>query len=707
MVMTERFLDAAEGALKNPVPAGTVFHGMEAVAEGLRKALARQTTPQEADLGDSSWRSAVSATGGGASDESAETELPRDAAGTPAASPAQPWLPVPLTDHGRYQILGMLGQGGMGRVYNALDTKLGRPVALKLLRSDDPELARRMLEEARAQARIDHPHVCKVYEAGEYHGRAYIAMQLVRGLPLSRAALEMSLEEKVLVIRQAAEGLHAAHRLGIIHRDVKPSNIAVERTEDGRWIPYLMDFGLARVAGDPGATTTGALVGTPAFMSPEQALGRVRGLDRRTDVYSLGATLYALLTGGQPFSGESSMEVLKKVIDEEPPLPRQRDAAIPRDLEAIVLKCLEKSAARRYDSAQALADDLGRFLDGQPVQARPSTLLYRLRKKASRHKAAAGLVSAALVLAAGFAAAAVHARWQAGTLAALAQDFGQDVKEIELVMRYASYLQPLHDVGRERRLVEQAMERIRQKMNAVGSIAMGPGNHALGRGYLALDDYANAQMCLAKKWMLGQHSADLADALGQALAGLYFDGLRQLRFVEDPAKRAAREAELEEQYRGPALEFLRRGQEGGHDSGGYGEALAALLEKDYKGAIQGASEAAARVQWFYEALSLVADAHAQRGAEHLAQGRLEAAVEDLEQARGAYRKAADIARSYPDAYVGLCSVSLELMEAARREARPVEPHRAEAVSACQSALQADPGLALASKLLAEANRSVD
>jgi serine/threonine-protein kinase len=684
-----------------PGPLGNGFRGLDAPAAGQDRTAGTGAAP--AEISSIQVDPAAVTGGSGPAASVAVTESgPR-----PAAQPLPPGLFDLLKGWDRYSLVGLLGQGGMGQVYKAVDTRLGRLVALKFLRGEDPELARRMLEEARAQARIEHPNVCKVYEAGEVQGRAYIAMQLIQGKPLSRAAAELSLEEKLLVVRQAAEGLHAAHRLGIVHRDIKPSNIVVERREDGRLIPYVMDFGLARTAGDPGATTTGAVVGTPAFMSPEQALGRVRRLDRRTDVYSLGATLYAVLTGTQPFQGDSSLEILRNVIEAEPPLLRQRDPAIPREVESIVLKCLEKAPSQRYNSALALAEDLGRFLDGLPVRARSSTWVYRLGKRASRHKTLAAVVSAALVLVLAFAAVGLHARWQAGRLAELAQEFGQDVKEIELVMRFASFLQPLHDVGRERKRVEQAMERIRQKMDGLGSIALGPGNHALGRGYLALDDYENARMCLAKKWMLGQHSADLADALGQALAGLYLDGLRQLRFVGNPEIRARRAAQLGQDHRLPALEFLRRGLEGGHDSDGYSEALADLLEGRYEDAVRRATEAAEKVPWFYEARSLAGDALALRGSEALARGRLDEAEADLERSRQAYRKASEIARSYPDAYVGLCSASVELIEVAGRGSRPVGRFHAEAVEACQRALRADPHLAFASLLLTEAHRRLD
>jgi serine/threonine-protein kinase len=203
--------------------------------------------------------------------------------------PDESALPPSLRE--RYEDIRLLGEGGMGTVYRGRDKRLGRLVALKLLRRADPDLARRLLQEARAQARVQHEQVCRVYEAGEADGEPFIAMQYIEGQALDRAKERMTLEQKVKVIREVAAALHEAHRIGLVHRDIKPGNILVETGEDGAFKPYIADFGLARDVSQEGQTMTGAVLGTPAFMAPEQARGEVRSLDRRTDVYSLGATL--------------------------------------------------------------------------------------------------------------------------------------------------------------------------------------------------------------------------------------------------------------------------------------------------------------------------------------------------------------------------------------------------------------------------------
>ncbi|MBI2839070.1 MAG: tetratricopeptide repeat protein [Acidobacteria bacterium] len=258
---------------------------------------------------------------------------------------------------GRYQIESMLGSGGMGRVYKAFDPSLNRHVAIKVLRELDPELCERFALEARSQARVEHEFVLKVYEVGEEKGRPFIAMQFIGGGTLGACSSTMRVEERLNVMRKVAEGVHAAHKVGLIHRDLKPGNILVERTDDGEWKPYVTDFGLAREQFTRGITATGIVVGTLEYMSPEQARGETEQLDRRSDVYSLGATLFEMLAGRPPFKESSIIVMMRLVIEEDPPLLRSLNPRTPVDLETIIAKCLEKEPQRRYESARALAED--------------------------------------------------------------------------------------------------------------------------------------------------------------------------------------------------------------------------------------------------------------------------------------------------------------------------------------------------------------
>jgi tetratricopeptide (TPR) repeat protein len=309
----------------------------------------------------------------------------------------------------RYEIRGELGRGGMGVVYRAWDPQLGREVALKVLQAapdDAAEAHERFLREAQLSARLSHPNIVAVYDIGEWEGRTYLAMQLVDGATLEKAALD--LRTALTAVRDAARALDYAHAHGIVHRDVKPSNLMLDR--QGRL--FVTDFGLARRNDVPTKITlTGVVIGTPSYMSPEQARGGAT--DGRSDVYSLGSTMYELVTGRTPFTGGDAMSVLLAQILKEPAPPRFHNEGLPKEVETIVLKAMEKDPGKRYATAGAMADDLQRFLDGQAIQARRPSPAARLGRRIARHPwravaaaALLGLLAAAGVILRDYRAAA-------------------------------------------------------------------------------------------------------------------------------------------------------------------------------------------------------------------------------------------------------------------------------------------------------------
>ncbi|HZL73514.1 MAG TPA: tetratricopeptide repeat protein, partial [Planctomycetota bacterium] len=284
-------------------------------------------------------------------------------------------------------------------VWKALDTELNRYVALKFLKDDDPSSTVRFQREARTAASLAHAGIASIHEVGEVDGKHFIAMQYVQG----RTMAHFPRKDRRLVVRlfkDAARALDHAHRHGVVHRDLKPENLMVEEREDG-WHIVILDFGLARpIEGGEKLSKSGEVYGTAAYMSPEQARGE--HLDERADVYSLGATMYEVLTGRPPFRGANLLELLRKVGAEEPMKPRKLNPRIHRDLETIILKCLEKDRDRRYGNARELAEDLERFLNSDPILARPPSTLYRLKltlgkRKAVAITAAAGLFGIAIV----------------------------------------------------------------------------------------------------------------------------------------------------------------------------------------------------------------------------------------------------------------------------------------------------------------------
>jgi serine/threonine-protein kinase len=445
----------------------------------------------------------------------------------------RPFLPPSLTD--RYADIQFLGQGGMGTVYRATDPRLGRQVALKVLKTDDPDVLRRFVAEARAQARIQHEHVCRVYDAGDAEGTPYIAMPLIDGKPLSEIGSRYTLRQKVRLMERIADAVHEAHRLGIIHRDIKPANILVEETVHALPRPYILDFGLAREVDSRGNTRTGEIVGTPSYMSPEQAVGNSKALDSRADVYSLGATLYDLLAGHPPFVCDHPWRLLMMVAYDDAPALHKVSPDVPLELSTIVMKCLEREPERRYASARAFADDLQRFLDGQPVTAKPASLGQVALKKARRHKVATALLGTLAAAALVLVGVWLYAQQRAAAQARAAHDLGEGVKEMELFLR-AAYEMPLHDVERERDIVRRRLRDIERKMAAAGDVGEGPGHCALGQGLLALGDPESARQHLETALAAGYSSPELEDALGRALGELFQRALAETR---RPALRAA------------------------------------------------------------------------------------------------------------------------------------------------------------------------
>jgi eukaryotic-like serine/threonine-protein kinase len=366
---------------------------------------------------------------GQANTSSAAATIPASRADLPFDTPTAAWdgglgvptsSPIPVAG---YEILGELGRGGMGVVFRARQIKLNRIVALKMVLSGElasPNELARFRAEAEAAAQLHHPNIVQLYEFGEARSSdgtplPYFALEFVEGGSLADrlTGTPQPARSSAKVVEELAQAMHYAHSRGVVHRDLKPANVllagevATARNEGAALAPprhftnpKITDFGLAkRMDSTTGQTQSGAILGTPQYMAPEQAAGKSKRVGPATDIYALGAILYELITGRPPFQGETPLETVLQVARDAPIPPRLLNPALPRDLETITLKCLQKDAARRYTSAQDLADDLARFRDDQPITARPAGPIERTRAWVRRHPTAGSLIAVTLVAA--------------------------------------------------------------------------------------------------------------------------------------------------------------------------------------------------------------------------------------------------------------------------------------------------------------------
>jgi tetratricopeptide (TPR) repeat protein len=457
----------------------------------------------------------------GEADISAAT-IEEPAAGLPAAGQRR---------FGDYELLEEIARGGMGVVYRARQVSLNRTVAIKTILgghlANTGEM-KRFRAEAETAAQLRHANIVAIHEVGEHDGQPFFSMDLVQGQNLAQlvGTEPLPARKAAAYLKTIAEALHYAHVRGVLHRDLKPSNILIDESDQ----PLITDFGLAkRLEGDPGLTLTGQVLGSPSFIPPEQAAGRKGDIGPATDVYSLGAVLYYLLTARPPFVAETMTQTLRMVAEQEPVSPRLLNASVPRDVETICLKCLEKDSRRRYATAQELADELGRFLGNEPIQARPVGMVLKVHRWCLRNRtlAVTGTATLALLLvvAIGSPIAAYRInreRLRTETEAAKSEAVAQFLTE--MLRGVSPSVAMGKDTSMLRDILDRTATRLGQELTNEPEVEVDLRT-TLGRIYRELGDYPKSEDMLRRALALSRQRwdnqslqvADALDDVGQTL----------------------------------------------------------------------------------------------------------------------------------------------------------------------------------------------
>lgn len=579
----------------------------------------------------------------------------------------------PIENWERYQILKWLGSGGMGRVFLARDPRLQRLVAIKVVSGRSPELARLLISEARLQAGVKHDCICKVHEVGEQYGTVFIVMEYIQGQTLHFVAEKLSTREKLQIVVRVCDALQVAHDTGMIHRDIKPGNIMVEVEPDGQLKPYVMDFGLAQFA-EEGAVCEAQTAGTPGFMAPEQRADSQVPVDHRADIYGIGALLCKVLLGVYP-----------EPLDEGAPAWH---GALAPDLEAILVRCLNRIPGQRYASAQELGEDLQRYLDGDPVRAHHGGPVYWSAKKLRKHRRLASVAALVFLVLLFLGAANLRERYLGAERERLARDYTARIERIEALARQ-TVMAPLHDTrNSQNRLLEltQAME---AHMVENDALKQGQWHEALGRAYFTLGNWEKAASHLESGIAKGYDSPRTAYLRGMILGDTYRRELQLADLIASEEKRKDRLDALRETYQQPVLDLLNRAEDPSLPAADFRVALIAFFEKDYVKTLDLLDQLVPE-PWFFEHHRLRGDVFQTYFKQAWSSGDRETALTQFTNAEAAYQQAINIARSEAKVHLDLANLNLSMMVFEVQSKGDVNPYFQAGMAHLDRALEANP-----------------
>ena len=559
------------------------------------------------------------------------------------------------TKLGHWTIKEKIGKGGMSVVYLAErnDDKLNQQVALKVMQQGltSQSIIDRFMREQQILSDLNHHNIAKLYDVGVTEkGAPWFVMELIRGEDILTYAKNnnLNLEQKIILFKQVCEALAYAHSKGIVHRDIKPGNLMVN---DDKTLK-LLDFGIATDSEQQSFTMTGSIVGTPGYMSPEQAKGLNNKIDRRSDIFSGGVLFYKLIKDDMPFKAESISEISYKIIHAEPTLIGNE---IPADIQAIIFKCLEKKVDKRYASFKRLLNDLDAYLNGDVVQARKITFLGRSIKKVKKHPVLSLVITSAIVFAFVGIGYGVHQSISSFQKVQLTKKYMSFTEGIKSKIR-RTHMMPLHNVQAEYKNFEAEIDQLKQEIGKDNIDGSGLGDFALATAYFDMGSHAKAWGYYKSAEQKGFHSTELFSGLGQLNALEWKILQSEAKAIEKDKDRITFLKKAKLKYYQPAINYLSKAKSGQSDAY-FLKSYVALIEGNYDDAIKYARNEIEINPWHYEALIVAADAYSAMAIELGEINGQDSTVTMINSSHELLEKAINIGESDPQNYIKRCGFS--------------------------------------------------
>ncbi|MFK8012268.1 MAG: protein kinase, partial [Marinicellaceae bacterium] len=591
-----------------------------------------------------------------------------------------------------WKIKKIIGKGGMSVVYLAErnDEQLNQQVALKVDSHGfaNQSLAKRFIRERQILSDLNHQNIAKLYDVGvTKKGIPWFVMELIQGQNILEYAESnnLNIEQKIILFKQVCHALAYAHAKGIVHRDIKPGNLMV--TDDK--VVKLLDFGIASDSEQKSLTMTGSIIGTPGYMSPEQARGLNNEIDRRSDIFSAGVLLYKLIKGDLPFKAESISEISYKIIHNEPTLIGNQ---IPSDISAIVFKCLEKKVDQRYQSFKQLLDDLNAYLNGDIIQARKITFWGRSVKKIKKNPLVSLAIITALIASIGGITYGIYESFSSLKKVQLTKEYLSTTENIKNKIRRI-HMMPLHNVLDEYALIKKEIESLKSTIESNNIKDNGMSDFALATAYQNMRLYDEALKYFKAAEKKGWKSPEMYTGLGEALA-IEWDSQRSLaKSIKDDDEYKIALEKAKDQYYYPAIEYLQKAQQGSIFEN-YLKAKIALVDFDYEEAIKQALLDIEKNPWHYESLRLVSYSHYQIFFKQGSADGYDMAYPQLQKSNQALEKAIAIGSSDPSNYVTRCSYAGTEMQIQKYLAyKNIDEAYQQGLKYCKAAILLDPDAA--------------